>query len=183
MVAEEGARFPQYDCEYRPLDLKRLKIENNPAKKREASQSRMFTYTSGLSIDFSRKDPTIYFAATDDGTIHRCSTAYTEQYLDTFFGHHGPVYKVRCNPFAYNYFLTCSYDWTARLWNLNDNAGKMIFSPPNLMDQINDIEWSPNLSTRFSLVTNDGRVEIWDCEEPLQPVIAEVPVPSPPNPL
>ena len=124
-----------------------------------------------MSIDFSTKDPSVYFAATDDGTIHRCSTSYTEQYMDTYFGHHGPVYKVRCNPYNPDYFLTCSYDWTARLWNLNHNASKMIFSPPDLMDQINDIEWSPNTSTIFSLVANDGRVELWNCLEPLVPFV------------
>ena len=158
------------------LDLKRLKMEMNPARKKEGHQRRMFTHTSGLSIDFSSRDYSIYFAATDDGTIHRCSTSYTDQYLDTFFGHHGPVYKVRCNPFAPDYFLTCSYDWTARLWSLKDNTYKMIFSPPNITDQINDIEWSPNTSTIFSLVADDGRVELWNCVDPLQPIIAEFPV-------
>ena len=155
------------------IDLKRLKIESNPARKKEGNQRRMFTYTSGLSIDFYRPDPSFYFAATDDGTVHRCSTSYTEQYLDTFFGHHGPVYKIRTNPFAPEYFLTCSYDWTSRLWSMNSNSSKMIFSPPNLMDQINDIEWSPNTSSIFALVANDGRVELWNCVEPLQPMIPD----------
>ena len=159
-----------------PIDLKRLKIENNPSRKKESQQRRMFTHTCGLSIDFSKRDPSIYFAATDDGTVHRCSTSYNEQYLDTFFGHHGPIYKVRCNPFVPEYFLTCSYDWTARLWSLKDNSTKIIFAPPNLMDQVNDIEWSPNSSRLFSLVANDGRVELWDCMDPLMPIIQNYPV-------
>ena len=52
----------------------------------------------------------------------------------------------------------------------------MIFSPSNITDQINDIEWSPNTSTIFSLVADDGRVELWDCSEPLQAFIGEYPV-------
>jgi WD40 repeat protein len=156
--------------------LKKLKIEANPARKKEGMQRRMFNYTSGMSIDFLSRDSSIYLAATDDGTIHRCSTSYTDQYLDTFFGHYGPVYKVRFNSFASDYFLTCSYDWTARLWSLKDNSSKMIFSPSNITDQINDIEWSPNTSTIFSLVADDGRVELWDCSEPLQAFIGEYPV-------
>jgi len=135
-----------------------------------------------MSIDFSKKDSSVYFAATDDGTIHRCSTSYTDQYLDTLFGHHGPVYKVRCNPFSPDYILSYSYDWTARLWSLKDNSTKLIFSPPDLMDQINDIDWSPNTSTIFSLVTNDGRVELWNCVEPLVPFVYDRPLVQNPIP-
>ena len=59
----------------------------------------------------------MYLAATEEGTIHRCSKSYVETYLNTYFGHTRSIYKVRCNPFCSDIFLTCSADWTCKLWN------------------------------------------------------------------
>jgi hypothetical protein len=36
-----------------------------------------------------------YLVGTEDGTIHKCSCSYNEQYLDTYRAHTGPVYKVK----------------------------------------------------------------------------------------
>ena len=44
---------------------------------------------SGLSLDFPLGDPAVYFAGTEDGTVHKCSWSYNEQYLETYFGHTG----------------------------------------------------------------------------------------------
>lgn len=43
--------------------------------------------SSGMSFDFSTRDPRIYIAGTEDGPIHKCSTSYSEQYLETYMGH------------------------------------------------------------------------------------------------
>ena len=40
----------------------------------------------------------------------------------------------------------------------------------NLREQVNDIEWSPQTSSVFASVANDGRIEIWDLfKDNLQP--------------
>jgi WD40 repeat protein len=90
-----------------------------------------FINTGGLSLDFPKNENGMnYFAATEDCTIHKCSVSYNEQYLDTFYGHTGPVYRVRCNPFwdpnDCSIFLTCSYDWTVRVWSMKENNEKLI---------------------------------------------------------
>lgn len=64
----------------------------------------------------------MYLVATDEGTVHRCSKSYAEQYLDSYFGHSGPIYKVRCNPFVSDLFLTCSADWSCKLWNWREET-------------------------------------------------------------
>jgi len=48
-----------------------------------------FINTGGLSIDFPAptEEKDNYYASTEDGTIHKCSVSYSEQYLDTFYGH------------------------------------------------------------------------------------------------
>jgi len=84
-----------------------------------------FINTGGLSIDFPVTERDTYYAATEDGSVHRCSVSYSEQYLESYYGHAGPVYKVRCSPFwqeECKIFLTCSYDWTIRVWN-NEEGG------------------------------------------------------------
>jgi len=64
----------------------------------------------------------MYLVATDEGTVHRCSKSYAESYLDSYFGHSGPIYKVRCNPFVSDLFLTCSADWSCKLWNWREET-------------------------------------------------------------
>lgn len=72
---------------------------------------------SSLCLAFSYSDSNIYLAGTEDGHIHKCSCSYNEQYLDNYFGHAGPVYKLRWSPFCENIFLSCSADWSIKLWN------------------------------------------------------------------
>jgi len=141
-----------------------------------------FITTGGLSLDFPKGDKGInYFAATEDCSIHKCSVSYPDSYLEDYYGHSGPIYRVRCNPFWDNQycpiFLTCSYDWTVRVWNAKDNQAKLvchqISDEDALKDQVNDIEWSPNTSSVFASVANDGRIEIWDLKEDnLNPLVS-----------
>ncbi|MFN9944818.1 MAG: WD40 repeat domain-containing protein, partial [bacterium] len=90
-----------------------------------------FINTGGLSIDFpATESGMIYFAATEDCAIHRCSVSYSEQSYETYYGHTGPIYKVRCNPFWHPIecpiFMTCSYDWTVRIWKTKEINEKLV---------------------------------------------------------
>jgi WD40 repeat protein len=87
-----------------------------------------------------------------------------------FHGHTGPVYKVKCNPFWDEIdnpiFATCSYDWTVRIWSTKNSSEPLICRSTEgddiLKHQVNDVCWSPKTSSVFSMVADDGRVEIWD---------------------
>jgi len=119
---------------------------------------------SGLCFDFPSDDSTVYFAGTEDGNIHRCSCSYNEQYLDTYNGHNGPVYRIKTSPFHPEAFLSCSADWTVKLWNSKDTVFVHDFHSVDLSDVVNDVAWSPNSSTVFASCTGDGRVEVWDLD-------------------
>mmetsp|Transcript_5903 Transcript_5903/g.10140 ORF Transcript_5903/g.10140 Transcript_5903/m.10140 type:complete len:476 (+) Transcript_5903:2-1429(+) len=142
----------------------------------------VFRKSSGFCIDFPRHDPSTYLVGTEDGLVHRCSTSYNEQYLDTYIGHSGPVYKVRSNPFLSQAFLTCSADWTMKLWTTkpipghqNDTA-LLTFQSQDLCDAVNDVCWAPRNSTSFAAAMDDGRVELWDLsEKPLDPLVVHYP--------
>ncbi|KAI9343174.1 WD40-repeat-containing domain protein [Obelidium mucronatum] len=124
----------------------------------------------GLCFDFNSKDRNIYLIGTEDGHIHRCSVSYNEQYLQTQFGHTGPVYKVKWSPFLPNVFLSCSADWTCRLWDAEEESCAFKFQSGK--DGITDIAWSPVNSTVFSCVSNDGRLEVWDLKHSvLDPIV------------
>ncbi|ORY26011.1 WD40 repeat-like protein [Rhizoclosmatium globosum] len=111
-----------------------------------------------------------YILGTEDGHIHRCSVSYNEQYLQTQFGHTGPVYKVKWSPFLPNVFLSCSADWTVRLWDSEEESCAFKFQSGK--DGITDIAWSPTNATMFSCVSNDGRLEVWDLKHSvLDPIV------------
>mmetsp|Transcript_62157 Transcript_62157/g.182244 ORF Transcript_62157/g.182244 Transcript_62157/m.182244 type:complete len:851 (+) Transcript_62157:117-2669(+) len=141
----------------------------------------VFRKSSGFCIDFPRNDPSTYLVGTEDGLVHRCSTSYNE-YLDTYYGHSGPIYKVRCNPFLPQVFLTCSADWSMRLWTTKVEKGQQMDTPilnfqsTDLQDAVNDVIWAPNNSTSFAAAMDDGRVELWDLsEKPLDPLVVHYP--------
>lgn len=69
-----------------------------------------------MSFDFNKRDGRIYIAGTEDGHIYKCSTSYSEQYLETYSGHLGPVYSVQWSPFQSNLFISSSADWSVKLW-------------------------------------------------------------------
>ena len=145
-----------------------LKRTNNPANKENTNGGINFRQAAGLSMDFLKGESSQYLVATDDCAIHRCSKSYNEQYLDSFYDHTGPVYKVRCNPFNSDIFLSCSSDWTCKLWNVK-NSEKFnpicTFLRLDLFDEVMDIEWHPSTSTVFASVCKDGRLELWDFEK------------------
>ena len=154
-------------------DLKLLNRQANPMQKDDNSDAINFRYTTGFSLNFL--DSIIYLVSTEDGTIHRCSKSYKEQYLENYYGHTGPVYKVRCNPFWNEIFLTASADWTCRVWNGKDDKGeKQVLQSLDLSDEVYDIEWSPYCSTLFVSCAKDGRLELWDlAKRSLDPIYVE----------
>ena len=99
---------------------------------------------------------------TEDGQIHKCSCSYNEQYLNTYSAHTGPVNRVKWSPFVPNLFLSCSADWTVRLWH-QDNESE-VFKFQSGRDNVSDIAWSPHSSSCFATVSSDGRLEIWDLQ-------------------
>jgi len=167
-------------------ELKQLKRETNPNQKNvyagaelaPKNESITFLPTGGISIDFpGGKDPgNIYFVATEDCSVHKCSTTFSERYQSNYFGHAGPIYRVRCNPFWDSndcpIFITCSYDWTINVWHEQFSKPKMTCSQiESLREQVNDICWSPMTSSVFASVANDGRIVIWDLTDHLTPIL------------
>jgi hypothetical protein len=156
-------------------------------KETDKAEGILSRQASGLCFDFGSKDHSTYLAATEDGIVHKCSVSYGEQYLQSYFGHSGPVYALCCSPFDDQVFLTCSADWTVKLWS--ENQGKMTgsstgwamqFQTSDLTSDVYHVAWSPADATVFGSVTGDGRIQLWDLANPnpMDPVVNHVVQPT-----
>ena len=67
-----------------------LKKQSNPNNKDEAPEGMNFS-TAGFSFDFMKQEGSMYLATTENGTVHKCSKSYKEQYLENYFGHTGMI--------------------------------------------------------------------------------------------
>ena len=147
-------------------ELKTIQQTNNPLLKEQGNPNNInFRYSAGFGFDFYKKDPNFYFISTEDGLLHRCSRSYKERYLTTYYGHTGSVYKVKCNPFNPDIFLSCSSDWTCQLWSVKKENSLINIKSLDLYDEVYDIDWNPFCSTSFANVCKDGRFEFWDLKK------------------
>lgn len=143
-----------------PHQLMQLKRIPNKEQLVSSQMDGISREASGLCFDFPVNDCTQYFAGTEGGIIHKCSVSYNEQTLENFFGHTGPVYKVKASPFSSDVFLSCSADWTCALWSQRKTSPLHVFQSG--CDYMMDVEWSPVNSCVFGTVSRDGRVEVWN---------------------
>merc|ERR1712100_428538 len=81
------------------------------------------------------------------------------QYLETYEGHHMAVYAVKWNPYHPRVFVSCSADWTVKLWDHNIAYSIMSF---DLGNAVGDVAWAPYSSSVFAAVTSDGKVHVFD---------------------
>ncbi|XP_055978177.1 dynein axonemal intermediate chain 4 [Sorex fumeus] len=144
-------------------DLMRLKrtstISKKGTEKEKKGEALISRQAPGMCFAFHPKDTNIYLAGTEEGHIHKCSCSYNEQYLDTYRGHKGPVYKITWNPFCSDVFLSCSADWGVILWQQENLKPFLSFYPTTYV--VYDVAWSPKSSYIFA-AANESRVEVWD---------------------
>eukprot|EP00981_Chlorochromonas_danica_P014195 scaffold7537_cov179-Ochromonas_danica.AAC.16 len=110
----------------------------------------------GCCFDFNRYNEHLFIVGTEEGKIHKCSKAYSGQYLETYQGHHMAVYAIKWNPFHPRVFISCSADWTVKIWDHNIATPIMSF---DLGNAVGDVAWAPYSSTVFAAVTSDGKKE------------------------
>jgi len=80
------------------------------------------------------------------------------------------VYTVRWSTFNGAVFLSCSADWTVKLW---DHVHKAPLASFDLGSQVGDVAWTPWSSTTFAACTSDGKVCIYDLHENMVEAICE----------
>ncbi|XP_060892967.1 dynein intermediate chain 2, ciliary-like [Labrus mixtus] len=112
----------------------------------------------GTSMDFHKQIDYLFLVGTEQGKIHKCKT-YSRQYLETYAAHDMPVDTVKWNYFHPNVFISCSSDWTVKIWDHTINTPIFTF---DLKAAVGDVAWAPYSSTVFAAVTTDGTVHVFD---------------------
>lgn len=121
--------------------------------------TKLSTLGCGTSFDFHRQTDYLFLVGTEEGKVHKCSKAYSSQFLDTFESHNMAVYKVAWNHFHPNIFITCSADWLVKIWDHKQKEPMFTF---DLNSSVGDVAWAPYSSTVFAAVTADGKVHVYD---------------------
>lgn len=117
------------------------------------------TLGCGTCFDFNKHQDHLFLVCTEEGKVHKCSKAYQNEFLETYDAHHMAVYSVKWNVFHPKIFLTCSADWTVKLW---DHSCKDPLFTYDLGSAVGDVAWAPYSSTVFAAVTADGKVFVFD---------------------
>ena len=134
----------------------------------ECSTNALSPISGVLCLRFSTSPhtPWLYTVGTDTGPIRVCSTAYNAHYMQSMIGHSLPVVGLDFSPFDPNLILSCSEDWTIKLW-CRERAAPL--ATWDLGMPINDVRWSPTVSSVFACVGGgiggDGIVFVFDVSQ------------------
>ena len=116
---------------------------------------------NGLCFEFSPHDNDLYLVGTEEGAIHKCSRFFAAHPLVSFKAHSGPVYALRWNPFHKEIFVSCSADWTVKVWSsAATREGPLCWF--DLSHAVGDVDWSPFTSTIFAAVNANGEIYVFD---------------------
>ncbi|XP_017805271.2 dynein intermediate chain 1, axonemal isoform X3 [Papio anubis] len=91
--------------------------------------------------------------------VWQCSKSYSSQFLDTYDAHNMAVDAVSWNPYHTKVFMSCSSDWTVKIWDHTIKTPMFIY---DLNSAVGDVAWAPYSSTVFAAVTTDGKAHVFD---------------------
>uniref|UniRef100_K7FV26 Dynein axonemal intermediate chain 1 n=1 Tax=Pelodiscus sinensis TaxID=13735 RepID=K7FV26_PELSI len=138
-------------------DVIKLSVEGTTMEGPEGLQ--LQTIGCGTSFDFHKKIDYLFLVGTEEGKIYKCSKTYCSQFLDIFDAHHMAVDAVNWNPYHMKIFISCSSDWTVKIWDHTIKTPMFIF---DLNSAVGDVAWAPYSSTVFAAVTTDGKAHVFD---------------------
>ena len=128
--------------------------------------------TSGVhNLLFNPRDANSYLVGTADGNIHACSCTFSEQFQQSYTGHTAAVYGLDWYPFSRDTFLSCSADWSLRLWKYGVAAPRATLQSE--ARAITAATWSPHCATTIASVSG-SQLCLWDIALKSQdPVVIE----------
>ncbi|KAG8978583.1 hypothetical protein FRB93_010957 [Tulasnella sp. JGI-2019a] len=145
---------------------------------------------SVTALNFPDNETTTFWVGTEEGNVYQANRydragakAGLNQY-DVYKGHAGPVTGLNFHPSVgpvdfSDLFLTCSVDWTTKLWRTKSAAKPStsahtispLYSFEEADDYVYDVKWHPSHPAMFGSVDGSGRFDLWnlnaDAEIPL----------------
>lgn len=129
-----------------------------------------------MSLAFPENETNTLYVGAEDGSvcqvhIHGSKVGVTELYD----GHEGPVAGIDMRPHhgqhevdaSLDLALTCSFDWSVRLWNVKQHQSP-ILSLDSFEDYVYDVRWHPTHPAVFSTVDGEGHVDLWNLNANLE---------------
>ncbi|XP_006143191.1 dynein intermediate chain 1, axonemal [Tupaia chinensis] len=138
-------------------DVIKLKVEGSTTEVPEGLQ--LHTVGCGTAFDFHKEIDYMFLVGTEEGKIYKCSKSYSSQFLDTYDAHNMAVDAVTWNPYHTKVFMSCSSDWTVKIWDHTIKTPMFIY---DLNSAVGDVAWAPYSSTVFAAVTTDGKAHVFD---------------------
>ena len=146
-----------------PEEVMKLKLVVDQDKDlTEKKETFLYGLAGGMCFDFNPIETHKFIVGTEEGKIHLCSKTYAGQYQMTYTGHFLAVYSVKWNKYHPRVFLSCSADWTIKMWDCDLERPVIAF---DLQCAVGDIEWAPYSSTVFAAVNSNGNLYIYDLNE------------------
>ncbi|ODN02867.1 WD repeat-containing protein 78 [Orchesella cincta] len=140
-----------------------------PGRREKRSESLITTLSIAYTVCFFPNNSDLFLLGTEEGFIHKCSTAYKESYVTTYVGHTGPVYRVAFSNFDDQVFFSCGGDWTVKMWKLDHLVPLLSLQTGHR--SIFDVTGSFFSSTLFVCAT-EYHIEVWDLSiNTLEPVV------------
>ncbi|XP_018905592.1 cytoplasmic dynein 1 intermediate chain isoform X2 [Bemisia tabaci] len=143
-----------------------LDMLSQPQESLVLMNNKMSKPVTVLCHDFLYNDINNFVLGCEEGTTYStCRHGTKAGHTEAYEGHQAPVtgidtHKVQGNIDFSNLFITSSFDWTVKLWNLKEN--KPIHSFEDNGDYVMDVKWSPIHPALFASVDTDGRVDLWN---------------------
>jgi len=146
------------------------------------------------TLDFPDNETTTFFVGTEEGNVYqanrydRAGAKAGLNQFDIYRGHAGPVMGLNFHPLLgpvdfSDLFLTCSVDWTVKLWRSKSIAKPStslqsispLYSFDEADDYVYDVKWHPSHPAVFGTADGSGRFDFWNLN-----IDTEVPVVSTP---
>ncbi|TFK51665.1 WD40 repeat-like protein [Heliocybe sulcata] len=144
------------------------------------------------TLDFPDNETTTFWVGTEEGNIYQANRydragakAGLNQY-DIYRGHSGPIMGIHFHPLVgpvdfSDLFLTCSVDWTVKLWRAKSLAKPStaahpvapVYSFDEADDYVYDVKWHPSHPALFGTADGSGKFLLWNLNQD-----TEVPVVS-----
>ncbi|KAM7422149.1 hypothetical protein PAMA_010293 [Pampus argenteus] len=150
-----------------------IRLSLNGAVSEGPEDTQQPSIACGTSFDFHKQINYLFLVGTEEGKIHKCSKTYSSQFLETYDAHSMAVDAVKWNHFHPKVFISCSSDWTVKIWDHTINTPMFTF---DLNAAVGDVAWSPYSSTVFAAVTTDGAVHVFDLSINKYEAICQQPV-------
>ncbi|KAM9362211.1 dynein, axonemal, intermediate chain 1, paralog 2 [Symphorus nematophorus] len=152
-------------------DIIRLSLNGAVSEGPEGAQQ--LSTACGTSFDFHKQIDYLFLVGTEEGKIHKCFKTYSSQFLETYDAHSMAVDAIKWNHFHSQVFISCSSDWTVKIWDHTINTPVFTF---DLNAAVGDVAWAPYSSTVFAAVTTDGTVHVFDLSINKYEAICQQPV-------